>query len=53
MLAHESHPMPETPAKTLRRTEIVQLFGTPDETVGSVNEPRQLRQSGSNNNSPS
>ncbi len=24
----------------LRRNEIVRLFGTPDQTVGSVNEPR-------------
>lgn len=28
------------PDKPLRRNEIVRLFGTPDQTIGSVNEPR-------------
>src|SRR5512143_4037083 len=28
------------------RNEIVRLFGTPNETVGSVNEPRQQHEAG-------
>jgi hypothetical protein len=27
-------------SQALRRNEIVRIFGTPDKTVGSVNEPR-------------
>ena len=37
-------PPPATEAEEsdapLRRNELVRLFGTPDETIGSVNEPR-------------
>jgi hypothetical protein len=38
----------ETPAGEHRiaRNEIVRLFGTPTETVGSVNEPRQQHEAG-------
>lgn len=33
--------MPVQPeSQALRRNEIVRIFGTPDRTVGSVNEPR-------------
>ena len=28
------------PGSALRRNDVVRIFGTPDETVGSVNEPR-------------
>lgn len=32
--------MSETEQETMDRNEIVRLFGTPDQTIGSVNEPR-------------
>lgn len=33
-------------ARRITRNEIVRLFGTPSETVGSVNEPRQQHEAG-------
>ena len=35
-----------TEARRITRNEIVRLFGTPNETLGSVNEPRQKHESG-------
>ncbi len=34
------------PGSTLRRNDVVRIFGTPDETVGSVNEPRIRTENG-------
>jgi len=33
-------------ARRLRRNDVVRLFGTPSETIGSVNEPRQKHEAG-------
>jgi len=30
--------------RPLRRNDVVRLFGTPDETLGSVNEPRTMHE---------
>ena len=35
-----------TAERRLTRNDIVRLFGTPNETVGSVNEPRQQHEAG-------
>ncbi len=35
-----------TSQRKLTRNDIVRLFGTPNDTVGSVNEPRQQHESG-------
>jgi hypothetical protein len=32
--------------RRIRRNDVVELFGTPDETVGSVNEPRIRHENG-------
>ncbi len=36
----------QTTERRLTRNDIVRLFGTPRETVGSVNEPRQQHADG-------
>jgi hypothetical protein len=33
-------------ARRLGRNDVVRLFGTPSETIGSVNEPRQQHEAG-------
>jgi hypothetical protein len=33
-------------SRRLTRNDIVRLFGTPNETIGSVNEPRQQHEAG-------
>ena len=35
-----------TAERRLTRNDIVRLFGTPSETIGSVNEPRQQHEAG-------
>ncbi|MBY0274619.1 hypothetical protein K2Z84_04695 [Candidatus Binatia bacterium] len=35
-----------TDERRLTRNDIVRLFGTPSETIGSVNEPRQQHEAG-------
>jgi len=37
---------PGMPHPRLERNDVVKLFGTPSETVGSVNEPRQRHEHG-------
>ena len=32
--------------EVLRRNDVVRIFGTPDETIGSVNEPRLQEENG-------
>lgn len=39
-------PVPGLSPSKLDRNHVVQLFGTPDETVGSVNEPRVQNEHG-------
>ena len=34
------HSLADAARATIRRDDVVHLFGTPDETLGSVNEPR-------------
>jgi len=36
----------EAGAQRLTRNDVVRLFGTPGETLGSVNEPRQQHEAG-------
>jgi hypothetical protein len=36
----------EAGARRITRNDIVRLFGTPSDTVGSVNEPRQQHEAG-------
>jgi len=46
VLPNESGEKPRVQPRRLRRNDVVKLFGTPDEAVGSVNEPRILQEGG-------
>ena len=46
VLPKASAEKPRLGSRRLTRNDVVKLFGTPDETVGSVNEPRILQEGG-------